>query len=309
MSKKHLYWGYQSTQSSEPTEAELKTFQSKYKKDFNQRELYEGEELEDEFRLRSWRNPLFSEIISIILAFEHENTLRVQYVTGTEADLLQNFVNTVKNNFQDYKIVHFDSEITLPFIGVRLNKNEHLVPPHNDLKYLGSKSWDLTGLDIKSYYRGAGRYSYSLEEIAKILNLESDGIIPYEDEFTYYKSESHAELKSSAIKKVEVLSRIHRKLFGLNELETVLVEDSVKDVEEVAPKNWANELYRTKDFNCGIKEYLKSLKILKKDKQVLENLVLAHYLEKIDVMSKNKKELEGINKNRTEEVTEFFKTL
>lgn len=153
MNNKHLYWSFQSSQTVKPTEEELKVFQEKYKKDFEQRELYEGEELEDKFRLNSWRNPIFNEIFSVILAFEHQDTLRIQYITGTEKDLLQNFMNLVKTKFQDYNLVHFDAEIILPYLGVRLNSNGHLTPPHNDLKYHNLKPWNFTGLDIKQYYK------------------------------------------------------------------------------------------------------------------------------------------------------------
>lgn len=259
MSNKHLYWAYQSSQSINPTEEELKTFQNKYKKDYEQRELYEGEELEDKFRLNAWRSPMFSEITSVILAFEYQDTLRVQYITGTEKDLLQNFVNLIKTKFQGYNLVHFDAEIILPYLGVRLNTNGHLTPPHNDLKYQGHnfKPWNLTGLDIKQYYKGAGKYTFSLEEIAKILSINKEGIIPYEDEFTYHNSNDFDSLKSSAIKKVEVISQIHRKLFGLNSLTTILVEEQVKDVEEYKPTDWLKELYNANQFTLEIRDGLK----------------------------------------------------
>ncbi len=306
---KHLYWAYQSSQAINPTEEELKTFQNKYKKDYEQRELYEGEELEDKFRLNAWRSPLFSEITSVILAFEHQDTLRVQYITGLEKDLLQNFVNLVKTSFQDYILVHFDAEIVLPYLGVRLNSNGHLTAPHQNLAYMGLKSWNFTGLDIKQWYKGGGKYTFSLEEIAKILSINKEGIIPYEDEFTYYNSSDFDSLKSSAIKKVEVLSQIHRKLFGLNGLTTVLVEEKVENVEEYKPTDWLKELYNSKQFDDKVKDYLRGLKITKKDKPTVEKLVLAHYLEKVEVTAMNKAELQNINKDRTEQVNEFFKTL
>ena len=45
------------------------------------------------------------------------------------------------------------------------------------------------------------------------------------------------------------------------------------------------------------------------DKEVVKKLVLAHYKEQIDVMARNKKELQEINKQRTEEINTFFKKL
>ena len=292
MNNKHLYWAYQSSQSINPTEEDLKTFQNKYKKDYEQRELYEDEELEDKFRLNGWRNPLFSEVTSIILAFEHQDTLRVQYITGTEKDLLQNFVNLVKTKFQEYNLVHFDAEIVLPYLGVRLNSNGHITPPHNNLAYQGLKSWNFTGLDIKQWYKGGGKYTFSLEEIAKILSIDKEGIIPYEDEFTYYNSGDFESLKSSAIKKVEVLSQVHRKLFGLNELTTVLVEEQVKDVEEYKPTDWLKELYNANQFTLEIREGLKKQifggkkKPLKKELEQLFTIIRGAYV-KADFINNN----------------------
>lgn len=279
---KTLYWSFQSSQLLNPTNTELEIFQRKYKKDFEQRVFFEGDELIEKFRLNGWRNAIFSEVTSIILAFEHQDTLRVQYITGTEKDLLQNFVNLVKTSFQEYILVHFDSGVILPYIGVRLQKNGFINSPHIGLKYQGYRPWDLKGLDLKQYFKGAGDYSYSLEEIGYILDINSEGIIPYEDEFTYFNSDDVGSLKNSAIKKVEVLSQIHRKLFGLNGLTTVLVEEQVKDVVEYKPTNWAEELFKTKkltkEIKEGLVEQLKKKKILKKDKEVLQDILTSIYL-------------------------------
>ena len=302
MSSKHLYWGFQSTQTVKPTEEELKIFQEKYKKDFEQREVYEGAELEDKFRLNSWRNPIFNEIFSIILAFEHQDTLRIQYITGTEKELLQNFVNLISEKFQDYTLVHFDAEIVLPYIGVRLNSNGHLNVPHKDLKYHNLKPWNFTGLDIKQYYKGGGKYTFSLEQIAKILSIDKEGIIPYEDEFTYFNSNGFETLKSSAIKKVEVLSQIHRKLFGLSTLTTVIVEEKVDNVEEYK-QSVLETLRKNGIFNDTIKQQLKEtlVNMLEEEKQHVIDIVVAHYQAKGDKVA--------VKKQKLKEVEDFINSL
>lgn len=281
---KYLYWAFQSSQVKDPTEKELEIFQRKYKKDYEQREVYEGEELLNKFRLNGWRNSLFSEVTSIIVAYESNSTLRVKYITGTEKDLLQNFVNLLRNSFQDYKLVHFDAGIVLPYIGVRLNKNGFLVSPHQDLKYHNLRPWGLTGIDLKDYYKGAGDYTYSLEEIGYILSVDTQGVIPYEDEFTYFNSEDFDSLNKSAVKKIEVLSQIHRKLHDLTELETVLIEEKVENIEEQKPTNWLLELEKTNQLTLeivlGLKEQIISAKKrpTKKEKEVLFEAIRAVYV-------------------------------
>lgn len=256
--KRYLYWSIQSSQSLEPTEQELELFQNKYKEDYEQDVVYEGEELLQKFRLNGFRNPLFSQITSIILAFENGGEMRVKYITGNEADLLQNFVNLLRNSFQDYTLVNFNSEILLPFLGVRLHKQNFINTAHPNLKYQGGiRSWNFTGVDLKAYYQGGGKYSFSLKEIAYILNIDSEGIINHRDEFNYVNSGDEEVLKKSAIKQVEVMAEIWRKLNELPKLETVLVEERVEDVVAEAPKDWLKELYNANQFTNEIREGLK----------------------------------------------------
>lgn len=256
--KKYLYWAIQSSQPIEPTEQELELFQTKHKEDYEQDILYEGKELLEKFRLNSWRNPIWSSITSIILAFENGGEMRVKYITGNEKDLLQNFTNLLRNNFQDYTLVNFDSEILLPFLSVRLHKNGFINVPHPNLKYQGGiRSWNFTGTDLKAHYKGGGKYSFSLKEIAYILNIDSQGIINYRDEFSYVNSGNNEALKVSAIKQVEVIAEIWRKLNELPKLETNLIEEKVENVEEYKPTDWLKELYNTNQFTLEIREGLK----------------------------------------------------
>lgn len=300
--RKYLYWAIQTSQPTEPTEQELELFQIKYKEDYEQDVVFQGEELLNKFRLNSWRNPIWSRIISIILAFEHNGEMRVKYIKGVEKDLLQNFTNLLRNNFQDYNLVNFDSEILLPFLGVRLHKNEFINSPHADLKYQGNtRSWNFSGVDLKAFYKGGGKYSLSLKEMAYVLNINSDNIINYRDEFTYVNSGNQEALKVSAIKQVEVIAQIWRKLNGLPKLETILVEEQVKDVEELEQPILA-KLYQTKQFNQEVKDYIKSLNLLTvEDKENTIKILLANYQQKGDKIA--------VKRAKEQDVKNFINTL
>jgi hypothetical protein len=256
--------------------------------------------------LNGWRNSLFSSVTSIILAFEHEGTLRVKFIEGAEKDLLQNFNNLLRNSFQDYQLVHFDAGIVLPYLGTRLLKND-LKVSHNDLKYQGQnfKPWHLTGVDVKDYFKGSGDYSYSLEEIAYILNIDCEGIIPYEDEFNFYESGNFEALNNSAVKKIETLAKIHRKLNSLEDLETVIVKETVKDVVEEKPKDFLKDLFHSKTLDKeSLKEILRKKKLAKKDKEKVLDLISASLAE-IDVnfgAIKNQKEIDIIINQLREEI-------
>jgi len=297
MNKKQLFFGFQSSHTTTPTQEQLELFKVKYKDDYERRITFEEEALEQKYITNSWRNPLYNSIISIIIGYEHEGTLRVKHITGDEKDLLKNFVNILKNSFQDYQLVVFDAEIVLPYIGVRLQKNGFLNSPHQDLKFQGKKPWDLTCIDLKQYYKGAGRYTFSLEEIAYILDIDYSCIIHYDSEFNYYESGQFNDLKNSAIKKIEVISKSLRKLQGLSELETVLVEETVKNVVEDKPKDFLKDLLYLKTINKdALKEILKKNKVSKKDKDIIFDLIKGALAE-VDVnfgVVKNIKEIDEI---------------
>lgn len=312
--KKYLYWAIQSSQPIDPTEQELELFQTKYKEDYEQDVVYEGEELLEKFRLNSWRNPIWSKITSIILAFENGGEMRVKYITGEEKDLLQNFTNLLRNSFQEHTLVNFDSEILLPFLGVRLHKNGFINTPHHNLKYQGGiRSWNFTGVDLKAYYKGGGKYSFSLKEIAYILNIDSQDIINYRDEFSYVNSGNEEALKISAIKQVEVIAQIWRKLNELQPLQTVLVEEQVKDVAEEKPKNWLYELEKTNQLTLeivkGLKDQIISAKKkpTKKDKEVLFETIRAVYI-KTDFEHNNQDSKKTIEL-KEKEITELINNL
>lgn len=280
---KYLYWAIQSSQIINPTEKQLELFQTKHKEDYEQDIVYEGESLLNKFRLNSWRNPLWSTITAITIAFENGGEMRVKHIVGEEKDLLQTFVNLIKSSFQDYTLVNFDSEVILPFLGVRLHKNGFIKNIHPNLKYQGGiRSWNFSGIDVKAYYKGGGKYSFSLKEIAYILNIDSQGIINYRDEFAYLNSANHEALKISAIKQVEVTAEIWRKLNELPKLETVLVEEEVENVQEVKPTDWLKELYYnglTFDVKGGLKQQIfGGKKPTKKEKEHLFTIIRGVYV-------------------------------
>jgi hypothetical protein len=306
MENKFLYFTFQSSQNFEPTSAELKSFQRKYKKDFTNRIVFEGEELIEQYRLRGWKHPRYSKIVSFIVAFELAGELKVKYITGSEKDLIQEFCNILRKS-QEYKIVTFDSQIVLPYIGIRMARNGFTTTPNVGISYKNMRPWDLKCLDLQQYYDGAGNYKSSLKDIAEDLNLACDDIIEFEEEFLYYTNADFNSLKKSAIQKVEVMSKAHRILESLQEVPTILIEDLVENVQEIKPTNVFKELNITKQLTLETKEMLKTLftkkKLSKKDKELTFNLVRASLCD-IDPnfgKVKNEKEVDMIINQLKEE--------
>jgi hypothetical protein len=312
MEEKFMYFGFQSSQSFEPNNQELLSFQRKYKKDFINRILFEGEELLEQYRLRGWKHPRYSKIISFIIAFEVENTLRVRYITGFEKDIIQEFYNILKKS-PEYTIVTFDSQITLPYLGIRATKNNLINTPHIGLKYKNLRPWDLKCLDFQQYYDGAGNYKSSLKDIAEDLNLKSNDIIETEDEFTFYNSNDFNSLKKSAIQKIEVLSKSHRLLRSLDILETILVEEKVENVIEEKPLDWLKELEQTNQLTLeivnGLREKISSVKkkITKREKEVLFEIIRGVYI-RTDFENKNQ-DSKKVIELKEKEINNFINSL
>ena len=305
---KTLFFAFQSAPNAEPTESELASFQRKYKKDFKTRELYQGQELLQEFKYRSWKHPRFSKIISFIVAFEVEDKMRVRYITGEEKDIIQEFYNILQKS-REYQVVLFDAQITLPFLGIRAIRNGFLNCPSEGLKYQNKRPWDLKCIDLQNYYDGAGNYKSSIKDIAEDFNIDCSDVIEVEDEFAYFESGQMEQLKRSAIRKVEIIAEVWRILNGLDRLETVLVEDTVKDVLKESPKDWVKELYHegrlTKEIKAGLKEQFKGKKKpTKKEREHLFQILRGVYIQ-TDFINGQQDNKDTI-KRKEEEIKEFL---
>ena len=283
--KNYLYWSFQSVHDKELVvgSKEFESFKLKYKKNFETRELYSDVEVLEKYNMNGWRNPLYSKITSLILAKEHNGELVVRYITGEEKDLLQTFTNILRNKCADHTLVHFASEIVLPYITIRLERNNFKTVPHKDLQYRGLRPWNLTGFCLKDYYKGAGDYVFSLEEIANNRGIDHN-FIHYDSEYNYYHSEDFKALKDSAINKVVTLASVHQDLFNLPRLEYKLFEEMVEEVQEEKPLNWLKELEKANELSLeifdGIKEQILSAKRkpTKKDKEVIFETIKSVYI-------------------------------
>lgn len=315
--EKVLYWKIQVANQSpslEPNSKEMEIYKSHYLKDFQTREKMTDTEAVEHYNKNAWKNPLFSRLHSLTLAFVENDVIRVNHFTGSEKDLLIQFINTAKSPyFNDFKMACFDAEYLLPYLGIRIDKNDLKEVLPNDLLYRGLKPWGLTGICIRNYYQGAGAYKPTLKELAYIYNLEENIDSRYEENDLALSGDD-ITLTNNSIEEIKLLINAHRKMNYRAEITELKV--SVADVKDVVleePKTLLHELYETKCFDTNyqnrLAKHLKAKKLLKRDIPLVKDYVLAVYLEKIEVTAMNKKELEGINAERRAEVEEFFKDL
>ena len=312
---KHLYWKLQSINNTDMIEVgsdEFNIYREKFKKNFDTRELMSEEETLIHYNYNAYKNPLFSKIYSLTIAFVDKGILRVKYITGEEKDLLQTFLNELKSDFfKEFQLVHSDAEYMLPYLGTRLDIHGFRTSIPKDLTFKGLKSWNLTGFSVRDHYQGAGAYKHSLKEIAWVYGLKTN-YIELADEFNHYRKGGFDILKDSAIDEIKTVANIHRILVGEEVVEEVSVsEQKVEAVEEVKPTNFLALLHEsqamTLEVRNGLEKQLKKKKLTKRDREVVREIILGVYLQNDFINSSQ--DTKAVIEKKTKEVDEFLTTI
>lgn len=308
---KQIFWKIQTIPQTEELEINSKEFNLYKEKYREHNKLETDEEVLNDYYKSGSKNPLWGKIYSLSVGFVDEatNVARIKVFKGEEKDIIQNFLNTCNEHFKASKIIGYNLSFLLPFLRSRMLKNGLKIQGlHSGLIDLNCKPWTLQGICLQDGFKGIGWWSNSLEELAYLLNLETN-FIDGKDVYLNFLADKHKELDESIIDETFTLINCHKIINGeepCTELNsTVVILENIKEVEQPI----LVQLFETKQFSKEVKDYLINLKIVKKDKDTVKKLVLAHYKEIVDVMARNKKELQEINKQRIEEVESFFKTL
>lgn len=282
----YIYWNLQKTNASDKLEVgskEFEMYRQHFKKDYETRELMTEQETVEHYEKFAYKNPLFSRIYSLTLAFENEGVLRVKYFTGSEKDLITTFLNTLKDShFSDYGVVHYDAEVILPYLGTRVAMNKIKTTLPNQLLYQNMRSWNFTGTCVRSYFQGGGVYKNNLKEIAWIYGIEAD-FIDFQDEFTAYQTGDFVGLEQSAVNQITTLVNVHRSLLGDSLLEEVVGgREFVQEVKEVEETDVLKDLYDANKLTPVIKNKIKKMcagkRLTKKDKENLYTILRGIYV-------------------------------
>lgn len=289
---------------------EFKLFRKKIR-DKETDELPSIEDTISEYNRVAGLKMTYNKVVCISVGAVKEGKLYLKSYTGDEKIVIESFYKKTQeyNYIAGMNVIFYD----LPTIRVNALRHGDIILNLPD-KYNDSakKEWELKSvIDLMNYFKGSHYMNSSLDEISEHLGLPSskeDGIDGSQVSKVYYEggiSAIEKYCKRDVLNCVNIFQKFQFKEPYLEFIDVDLL--NVPEVTEEQPI--LTKLFKTKQFNDEVKDYLKSLKITKKDKPTVEKLVLSHYLEIIDVMAQNKKELTETNKQRTEEVKEFFKTL
>lgn len=311
----NIYWKLQSVNQTDELEIDSKEYnlyREHFKKDYETRELMSMRETVEHYRLNAWKNPLFSRIFSLSVAIVEDNIVKIIYYMGTEKDLIQTFLNTLKKDrFKDYTVTHFGAEYILPYLGTRIDKNGIRTTIPVGLNYKGLRPWNLQGFCVRDYYSGAGNYKNNLKEIAWIYGLETN-FIESVDEFTYYKSGKLEDLKNSAVDEIYTLVNVHRLIVGESVVEDFTCNElHVEAVEEVKPVNFLALLWEsqamTLEVRAGLEKQLNKKKLTKRDREIVREIILGVYLENDFINSRQ--DTKATIEKKTKEVDKFLETI
>jgi hypothetical protein len=268
------------------------------------------------YELSGALDPTFNKIVCITVGFIKDTTLYLKSLVGEQKDIIEEFYGILNSTGFvpcGHNIIQFDLP-TIRLKGFESGVNlELLSDKHSDSQ---QKPWVLADnfMDTMEITKGTYYYNLSLDAMCMLagINTPKDGISGADVSRVFYEVDGGLEIISDYCKKdVKAVAELFCALQGKKGFITDIVDrnETAEATPLIEEQPILKKLYTTEQFNNEVKDYLRGLKILKKDKAKVEEIVLAHYLKIVDVMAQNKKELVEINKQRTEEVKSFFKTL
>jgi len=311
--EKVLFFDLEVVRKSKELDINSKEFELFQKKTRNKEtdELLPDDEVAEHYNKRAALKMCYTKIVSIGVGFIKDGEVHIKALEGDEESLLKQFC-TIANSF-DYvsgaNILAYD----LPMVAV--NGMKYFDVPETLVDRFitsGKKPWELKSVvDLMDIFRGTHYANTSVDEMCYHFDIPSpktdlDGSMVSNEYWENGLEKINKYVKEDVFASVNIFKKMRFE----RPFETFIDKNYNVNIEPfVEEQPILTQLYNSKQFNEEVKDYLRGLKIAKKDKETVEKLVLAHYLEKIEVTAMNKDELKKINESRTEEVTKFFKTL
>jgi hypothetical protein len=281
---KHIFFKVQTIPQTEELEIGSKEF-NLYKEKYREYNKLENDaDVVFDYYDNAGKNPLWGKIYSISLGFVDENTnvVRIKVFKGSEKDILQEFLNTCNEHFKASKIVGYNLSFLLPFLRSRMLKNGMKIQGLPEgLVDIGKKAWTMQGICLQDMFNGIGWFKNSLEELAFLLNLETN-FINGKDVYLNFLAGKEEELNQSIIDETFTLINCYRIIQGeepckdLNS--TVVVLENVKEVEVPLLERLYNNNQITLDIKNEVEELVKKKKPSKKEKEQLFTILRGVYV-------------------------------
>jgi len=218
---------------------------------------------------------------------------------------------------KEYRLIgHAAKYFDYPFLGKRFIINGLDIPIALDAT--DSKPWLQANLCSNELWKLGGTGSgSSLQALCTALNVPVSKVDLVGDEVgaAFYRGEYQRigrYCSYDTIADYNVLRRFKKEIiFDFEDVTYITAYTDDMQIEEEATVPILQALFVFKRFSDEMKE---ELKVILKDatadeKAGVEKILIAHYVDKVDVMDMDKKEKETTNKIRIEEVKEFISSL
>lgn len=308
---KQIYWKVQTIPQTNQLEIGSKEF-NLYKEKYQEHNKLETDlDVLSDYNKSASKNPLWGKIYSLSVGFVDEatNVARIKVLKGAEKDIIQNFLSIINEHFKSSKIIGYNLSFLLPFLRSRMLKNGLKIQGlPSGLIDLNCKPWTLQGICLQDGFKGIGWWSNSLEELAYLLNLETN-FIDGKDVYLNYLAGKEEELNQSIIDETFTLINCHKIINGeepCKELSsTVVLVESTEEIKiPLLQKLNLNKAIYVAELE-ELKELLsKNKKLSKKEKAIALDLIKASLsdIDKDFGKVKNETEIEQIINQLKEEL-------
>jgi len=269
----------------------------------------------------------FSKICAVSLTYLDSSGKAIckEFYGQNELELLsalQITLNNMNTYSKEYRLVgHAAKYFDYPYLCKRYVINGLSIPTALDTTAM--KMWDNKNLCTNDLWKMGGTGSgSSLQALCNVLGIPTSKLDLVGDEVgaAYFKGEYQRIGRYCSLDTIATFNVIRRfkgeSIFSFDEVNYITAySDDTTEKEAVVEQPLLKKLLEDKVFTPEIKEEirntLKKKKATKKDKEAVGQIILACYLEKIDIMDYTdvKNEKTSINITRKQEVEDFIKSI
>lgn len=254
----------------------------------------------------------FGRVVTIVVGRIKDNRIYLKtYASYDEKELLEEFnrdLQLVYNSNPNTKMVGFNSNgFDSPFILKRSVING--IRPAYPIDEGGAKPWELRALDLSKVWQGSAFYPDSLIAVATALGLPSpkDALDGSQVSTAFYEKRL-PEIVKYCLKDVETTARVYRKLAFLPDLEQGF--EIIGGAVEVVELPLLQKIYKATAINDSTKEEIKQKlakkKITKKEKQIIEDILISLYIDNT-MFSSDKPEVKEIKRTEIKQIINEIK--
>lgn len=289
---------------------EFELFQYK-NRDRQTDELLSDEETVKLYKKKAALNPIYNRIVALTIAYVKEGVCYYKCLTGTELDITESFYNILSSG--RYILVSFNGiGFDCPSIRIAAIRSGCNIPLNEKYNDSGKKTWNITDnhIDLMEVFTGTMYNNFSLDEVCYLMGIESpkNGDIKGSEVTKEYYEKGLEKILSYNKRDVISLVQIVVKLKGIDDLEYVDKTEEVLEIKELSLlERLYEENYLSEDLKEKLSKLLKRKKVLKKDKEVIKDIILSCYIhDNFEIKDQDSKK---IKLQKEKEVNEFIESL